>query len=213
MAIDFSTSPIISRIIATLRDVSTKAPEFRTYLQKLGEYIGYEAAKLLPTVEKTVESPLGTATYVDFESHIIITGILRAALPMVEGVFDTFPEASLGLISASRGEMIGTDGSKFNIDATYSKIPKLSNSTLFIVDPMLATASTLLHLLAEIHNRNDQPKRIFILCALATQYGIDRIEQAYPEATVMAATIDPILNDHGYIVPGLGDAGDRAFNT
>jgi uracil phosphoribosyltransferase len=107
--------------------------------------------------------------------------------------------------------MLKDGGKDFRIDCTYTSIPYLGDNIAIIVDPMLASGSTVLFLLNEI--KNQEPKKIIILCAIASKYGIERILKQYPDVLILAGTIDPILNENGYIVPGLGDAGDRAFNT
>jgi uracil phosphoribosyltransferase len=130
---------------------------------------------------------------------------------MSDGVLETLPDASLGVISASRGKKLLDDGKDFRIDCTYTNIPYLEDSIVVIVDPMLASGSTLLFLLKQIENQ--KPKKIIILCAIASRYGIERIEKHNSDVIIIAGDVDSILNEKGYIIPGLGDAGDRAFNT
>ncbi len=177
----------------------------------MGKLLSYEIATELDLVEKEVESPLGTATFHDFKDEISVVAVLRAALPMAEGVIEEFENAHIGFFSASRSQMLDDQGRDFEIDITYSKLPNLSNHIAIIVDPMLATASTLLHVIKAV--KAQQPKKVIIACAIASEYGIQRIQENHPDVEIYTGTVDAILNEKGYIVPGLGDAGDRAFNT
>ena len=130
---------------------------------------------------------------------------------------DVISTGSIGLDYATgiggipRGKMIEKDGTDFRIDCAYINIPFLEDKVAIIVDPMLASGSTMLFLLKQLENQ--KPKKIIILSAIAAKFGIERISGHYPDALILAGAIDPILNEKGYIVPGLGDAGDRAFNT
>lgn len=211
MVKSFETVPLISKTIANLRNKLTAPPEFRKQLFQLGRYLAYELSKELPTETKTVEGPFGKADYIDVGNGLVILGVLRAALPMAEGVFEEFPEAQIGFLSASRGSMIDNQGKEFEIDTSYAKVPNCTNKTVLIVDPMLASASTLLKIIEGIQEQ--QPEKILIISAIGTNYGIQRIENKYPQVQIFIGIIDPVLNEIGYIIPGLGDAGDRAYNT
>lgn len=202
---------IVSEIIKKLRDKNTVPTDFRLNLRRLGNFLAFEAAKHLDTKKSEVQTPLGEAEYNKLVDNIVVISILRAALPMSDGVLETLPDASLGVISASRGKKLEKQGKDFRIDCTYTNIPYLENSIVVIVDPMLASGSTLLFLLKQIETQ--KPKKIIVLCAIASQYGIERIVEHNPEIIIIAGDVDSILNEEGYIIPGLGDAGDRAFNT
>ncbi|GAH50099.1 unnamed protein product [marine sediment metagenome] len=202
---------IVSEIISKLRNKNTVPTDFRLNLRRLGNFLAFEAAKHLDYKTSSVQTPLGEAKYNKIVDNIVIISILRAALPMSDGVHETLPDASLGVISASRGKKLQDDGKDFRIDCTYTNIPYLEGSIAVIVDPMLASGSTLLFLLRQIENQ--KPKKIIILCAIASQYGIERIEKHNSDVIIIAGDVDSILNEKGYIIPGLGDAGDRAFNT
>ena len=202
---------VVSEIIGVIRDETTNAMVFRTKLTRLGQLLAYEAAKFLDTKKTEVETSLGKAEVISINEDMVVISILRAALPMSEGVLETYSEASIGVVSMSRGKMLQEDGKDFRIDCPYMHIPYLENKFVIIVDPMLASGSTMLYLLKSI--KNQKPKKIVILCAIACKYGINRILREYPEVTIIAGAVDPTLDGRGYIVPGLGDAGDRAFNT
>ena len=120
---------------------------------------------------------------------------------MTEGVFEEFQEAHIGFLSASRGSMIGERGREFEINISYVKVPECKGKTVLIVDPMLASASTLLKIIEKIQSY--EPAKILVISALGTEYGIKRIEQSFPHVEIFIAVIDPVLNDVGYIVPGL----------
>lgn len=208
---NLQSHPFASKTVAALRNKTTKPPEFRRALNRLGKLLSYEIAKELDLIEKEVESPLGIANFHDFKDEISVVAVLRAALPMAEGVIEEFENAHIGFFSASRGEMLDNQGKDFEIDITYSKLPNLSNHIAIIVDPMLATASTLLHVIKAV--KQQKPKKVIIVCAIASEYGINRVKESHPDVNIYTGAVDAILNEKGYIVPGLGDAGDRAFNT
>jgi len=205
------TNVLISELVGKLRDKKTEPAEFRTNLKRLGNFLAYEAGSYFNKIAVSVETPLGTATYDTISDEIVIITILRAALPMSEGVLEIIPTAKVGVISASRGKKIQEDGTDFRIDCTYSNIPYLENKIAIIIDPMLASGSTLLFTMNQLLNQ--KPSKLIILCAIASDYGIKRILDNYPKTIIITGDIDKELNEKGYIVPGLGDAGDRAFNT
>ncbi len=202
---------LVSELIGKLRDKNTNPAEFRIYLKRLGNFLVYEAAKYFNKTSNSVETPLGQANYETISDELVIISILRAALPLSEGVLEVIPKAKVGVISASRGKKIQEEGKDFRIDCTYSNIPYLENRVALIVDPMLASGSTLSFILDQLSNQ--KPSKLIILCAIASDFGIKRILEKYPQATIIAGDVDQELNEKGYIVPGLGDAGDRAFNT
>jgi len=203
---------LVSQVVGTLRNKETEPAEFRFNLQKLGTYLAYEAARYFDHVEEKVETPLGVAEVRKIRDNIVVVAILRAALPMAEGVINQFSRASMGVVSASRGKMLREGGKEFRIDVPYINIPYLDESNVaIIVDPMLASGSTMLFILDHLYQQ--KPKKIVVLSAIASEYGINRILDKYPETIILTGDIDKELNEKGYIVPGLGDAGDRAFNT
>jgi uracil phosphoribosyltransferase len=202
---------LISETLGEIRDKETKPEDFRRNLKQIGKYLAYEASGLLDTEESSTETPLGKADFRRVKDNIVIITILRAAVPMSEGVLEVFPRAQVGIISASRGKQLQKDGKDFQIHSLYGNFPHLDDKIAIIVDPMIASGSTLLFALREIKNK--EPTKVVILCAIASQYGIDRIHEEFPKAIIVTGAIDVELNKKGYIVPGLGDAGDRAFNT
>jgi uracil phosphoribosyltransferase (EC 2.4.2.9) len=139
--------------------------------------------------------------------NVIIINVLRAAMPLVDGLLKVFPDAGVGVISAFRGS-----APDFDISIDYVNVPKIKkNDVVIIADPMVATGSTMVRVLEEL-DKYGKPKRKVIACVIATEYAVERIEKKFPKVEIYTAAIDSELNDHGYIVPGLGDAGDRSFS-
>ncbi|MHA2028171.1 MAG: uracil phosphoribosyltransferase [Candidatus Kariarchaeaceae archaeon] len=213
MLVKFRQSLLLEQAVSIIRDKNTDSAKFRKYLERIGSYLSFEAAKTFEAEEISVETPLATASSLRIKQEIVILSILRAALPMTNAVFNQFEGASLGIVSASRGNMIATDGREFEIESNYSKVPDIENKIVIIVDPMLATGSTIKFLLQSIEDSEQNPTKIVVFCAIASKFGIDQLEKNHPNVEIFAAAVDEILNEKGYIVPGLGDAGDRAFNT
>ena len=202
---------LVSRTIAELRNKNTPPPQFRRALRRLGRYLAYEAARFMEPEPIQVETPLGIAQEARIKPAISVLAILRAALPMADGVLEELDYASIGVISASRGAQVDENGRDFKIEGNYEKLPDLENSVTLIVDPMLASGSTISHVVNRLSPQ--VRKQTMILCAIASEYGAKRLLAEYPDLTILAGAVDETLNSHGYIVPGLGDAGDRAFNT
>jgi uracil phosphoribosyltransferase len=205
--------PLAKVILTQLRDKNTKQIGFRKGLVKLGRLIGYELIKTMELEEIEVETPLmvkAKGYRIPDLDHIIIINVLRAATPLVEGLLKALPDAKQGIVAIKRiEEKPGIEN--ITVQKFYVKIPSISNEDIVIVaDPMLATGSTISAVIAEILNVG-KPKRLIVVSVIATEYGIRKILNNYPSTEIITVAIDPELNDHGYIIPGLGDAGDRAF--
>ncbi len=200
--------PYAQHVLTKLRDVRTSSLEFRKGLVKLGRIIGYEIAKTFPRREVVVRTPLGEAKGLVLEDldKVIIVEILRAAMPLVEGLLKAFPEARIGVIAAKRRE----EGGIIDVDIYYARIPDVENSIVIVADPMLATGVTLSSAIKEVLKRGI-PKRLLTISVISTPVGIERVLSTYPNAEIYTVAIDEVLNKDGFIVPGLGDAGDRAF--
>lgn len=205
-----STSPLFSgpqalnELVYALRSPQTDAAHFRKALEKIGETLAQGVLEQLETEEVTVETLTGSkaSCLLVNETPALVT-ILRAGLPLNAGVQKVFPHSDVGFLAMSRNE------ETLEADVEYVALPDLKGRTVIISDTMLATGGSMLHAIHLIEKR--APKRIFIITAIAAQCGIERIFARYPEIKVFAATVDPLLNDKGYIIPGLGDAGDRAY--
>ncbi|MHA2252249.1 MAG: uracil phosphoribosyltransferase [Candidatus Kariarchaeaceae archaeon] len=211
MKIEFKESSVLIEALTAIRDKNTSAPKFRSNLKRIGTYLAYEAAKDFITKKYSIETPITKMLADKIEHEIVIISILRAALPMVDGVLDQFENASIGIISASRGDMVDEQGTEFIINSSYTNLPSLKNKIAIIVDPMLATGSTIKFVLQLMEN--ESPNKIVLISAIASKFGVKAIEDFNPEVSIYVGATDPSLNERGYIVPGLGDAGDRAFNT
>jgi uracil phosphoribosyltransferase len=172
--------------------------------------MAYEFIKTMPVQEYALETPMAAARgyrVVD-KDRVLIILVLRAAIPFVEGLYKMFPLARTGIVSAWRGPP-----PQFSVEINYVKIPPISRTDIVLVaDPMLATGHTLVEVARNVleHGR---PKRLVFLTVVSCPDGIQRIVEAVPEAEIYTCAVDPELNSKGYIVPGLGDAGDRAFGS
>lgn len=202
---------LVSNWVSELRDVDVQNDRmrFRRNLERIGEIAAYEISKVLPFVEKEVQTPLGIANSRVLESQPVLATILRAGLPLHQGMLNYFDKADNAFISAYRKH--NKDGS-FEISLDYISCPELENRTIIVSDPMLATGSSLvktIHFLKEEGN----PKEIHIVAAIACTVGIEYVKREEPSVTIWCGDIDDELTAKGYIVPGLGDAGDLAFGT
>ncbi len=202
---------LISNWISELRDVEIQKDRmrFRHNLERIGEVIAYEISKTLPFIEKEVETPLGIATGKLLKEQPVIATILRAGIPLHYGLLNFFDKADNAFISAYRKHH--KDGT-FEISLEYISCPDLNDRILIISDPMLATGSSLvktIHFLKEEGN----PREIHIVSAIACTVGIEYVKREQPSVTIWCGDIDDELTAKGYIVPGLGDAGDLAYGT
>ena len=202
--------PMVKEQLSLVRDRGTNQVAFRKAVYRLGRYMAYEFLRTLETEEFTVETPLGAAKggRVKGNDKVVIILVLRAAIPFVEGMYKNFPMARTGVISAWRGP-----APEFPIEVNYAKIPQIhKDDVVVIADPMLATGHTLLEVARRVAKQG-KPKRLVFFSVIATRQGIDHVAKAFPGAEFYTCAIDPGLNEDGYIVPGLGDAGDRSFGA
>ncbi len=205
-------------VLTRLRDVETEQVAFRKGLVKLGRVCGYEIIDgAMETEYVPVETPL-TETMgqrVKGLDDVVIVNVLRAATPFVEGLLKAFPRARQGVISASRDEAAGMDEEgQFPISVDYVKLPDIEpEDTVIVADPMLATGSTMCAVLDRVLEGQPEPENLFVLSAVSAPEGLVQVSDAVPEADLLTVAIDDELDEDGYIVPGLGDAGDRAFRT
>jgi len=177
--------------------------------------MGIEIARTMSCREVEVETPTGKIAkgilLVDAQ-NVMIVNVLRAAVPFVEGLLKVLPASRQSVVSAKRiEEGIAAPNFNFRIERSYSKISEIYPAdTLIVADPMLASGSTLIAVIDEILKRYS-PKRTIVACVIAAPLGIQRIVDRYPGIEIFTVAVDEGLNEHGYILPGLGDAGDRAF--
>ncbi|WP_336329463.1 MULTISPECIES: uracil phosphoribosyltransferase [unclassified Haloarcula] len=204
--------------LTRIRNVETEQVAFRKGLVRLGRICGYEIIDGRMETEYTeVQTPLTTmmGERVKGLDDVVIVNVLRAATPFVEGLLKAFPRARQGVISASRDEEAGmNDDGEFPISVEYVKLPEITeDDTVIIADPMLATGSTMATVLDYITSEKTEPENLLVLAAVSAPEGIVRVSESQSDADIISVAIDDELDEDGFIVPGLGDAGDRAFRT
>jgi uracil phosphoribosyltransferase len=202
--------PMVMEQLSLVRDKRTSQVAFRKAIYRLGRFMAYEFLRTMESEEYTVETPLGPAKggQIKGRDKIVIILVLRAAIPFVEGMYKNFPMARTGVVSAWRGKPPA-----FPIEVNYAKIPQIGRDNVVVIaDPMLATGHTLKEVAKRVMKQG-RPKRLVFFSVIATKHGIDYVAKEFPRAEFYTCAVDPRLNDHGYIVPGLGDAGDRSFGA
>lgn len=201
-----SEHPLIQSKMAILRDKDTGAKEFREIIGEVAMLLSYEATRDLPLVDITVQTPVDIANCRTIDTKIAIVPILRAGIGMTEGLLQLMPTAKIGHIGLYR------DPATLQPVEYYCKLPSdVADRTVFLTDPMLATGGTAEAAIGFLKQKG--VKKIIFLCILAAPDGVKKVQQAHSDVDIYAAAYDNILNEHGYIVPGLGDAGDRIFGT
>jgi uracil phosphoribosyltransferase len=207
-------------ILTLLRNKDSSQIEFRKGLVKLGRILGMEMAEDMESEEAVVETPLGVKVkgirIKDMDNTIIVT-VLRAAWPLTEGLIKVFYNARQGVIVAKRLEEKGMQNYEFEIEVSYVKMPSVTpNDVVIISDVMVATGSTLARILDEVVKKG-RAKKYYIASILSTPVAVaklrDKADELGVDLKMYAIWIDPEVNQKGYIVPGLGDAGDRAFGS
>ena len=199
--------PLVQHKLTKLRDKETSSTNFRRLLREIGLLLGYDATRDLPTVQTRIETPIEAmeAPLLDGKKLVVVP-ILRAGLGLAEGVIDLVPLARVGHVGLYR------DPRTLQAVEYYLKIPQdISDRDVIVCDPMLATAHSAIAAVDRL--KESGARRIKFICVLGSEQGARTFAEAHPEVPVFAAAIDAKLNDHGYIVPGLGDAGDRLFGT
>ncbi len=206
-----ATNSILNQFVAELRDVTiqTDSLRFRRNIERIGEILSYEISKQISYENKNVQTPLGRASLMVPCSQIVISTILRAGLPFHQGFLNYFDHAENAFVSAYRKYK---DRLNFDIHIEYIASPRLNGKTLIITDPMLATGSSM-ELAFQALLTKGEPEHIHVASIIASKQAIHYIKEKMPaeKTTVWVAAIDDQLDEHSYIVPGLGDAGDLAF--
>jgi uracil phosphoribosyltransferase len=197
--------------ISEIRDVQiqTDRMRFRRNLERIGEIAAYEISRQLVYETKDVQTPLGIATTKVLTEQPVLATILRAGLPLHQGLLNFFDKADNAFISAYRKHNM--DGS-FEISLDYISCPELENRVVIISDPMLATGSSLVKTIQYLREEG-HPREIHVVAAIACTVGIEYVQRSEPNVKIWCGAIDEELTAKGYIVPGLGDAGDLAFGT
>ena len=206
-----ATNSILNQFVAELRDVTiqTDSLRFRRNIERIGEILSYEISKQISYENKNVQTPLGRASLMVPCSQVVISTILRAGLPFHQGFLNYFDHAENSFVSAYRKYK---DRLNFDIHIEYIASPRLNGKTLIITDPMLATGSSM-ELAFQALLTKGEPDHIHVASIIASKQAIHYIKEKMPaeKTTVWVAAIDDQLDEHSYIVPGLGDAGDLAF--
>ena len=199
--------PLIRHKLAIIRDKNTNTKQFREIVGELATLMAYESFKDVPTQEIEVETPLEvTKQTVVKENSIAIVPILRAGLGMVDGILTLFPAAKVGHIGLYRDE------ETLEPQEYYCKLPVgIENKVVMVVDPMLATGGSACDAIKMLKKRGC--KKIKLMSIIAAPVGVEKVAEEHPDVEIYVSTLDRCLNENGYIVPGLGDAGDRIFGT
>ncbi|HIP49660.1 MAG TPA: uracil phosphoribosyltransferase [Lutibacter sp.] len=204
------TNSVLNTFIAEIRDnkIQKDSMRFRRNIERIGEVLSYEMSKIMPYKSEVITTPLGTKIIQVIDDQIVLCSILRAGLPFHQGLLNYFDNAENAFISAYRKMKPNGD---FDIRVEYFASPSLQDKTLILADPMLATGQSLVATYQSLLSHG-VPKELHVFSVIGSTDGIDYIKKHLPEDThLWIATIDETLNDHGYIIPGLGDAGDLAF--
>lgn len=198
--------PVLAHLLTEARDRQTRSGRFRALLAQIGELLAYEAVRDLPLKPAPVQTPLEKFSGQRLGNTVTLVPILRAGLALAEGAQRLLPDAHVGHIGMFRDER------RLSPVSYYDKLPAdASAGTVLLLDPMLATGGSALAALELLRSRGCRDVRL--ICVLAAPGGIERITRERPEVPIFTAAIDRELDDRGYILPGLGDAGDRMFGT
>lgn len=209
-----NTPSLVSRFMRELRDTSIQSDplRFRRNLERIGEIMAYEISKRLEYHEEEITTPLRATKAKEISDKIVLATILRAGLPFHHGFLNYFDKADNAFVSAYR--RYREKGDKFDVVVEYLASPDIEGKTLILVDPMLATGTSM-ELGYQAILQNGNPAKIHVAAVIASQQAVDYMVKVMPQdkTTVWCAAIDPEINSHSYIVPGLGDAGDLAFGV
>lgn len=197
--------PLARQLVTRLRDVSTEPALFRTATNHLTLLLTLEATRDLPTESVTVETPLESTRGEFFHGPLVVVPILRAGLGMLSSVVELFPEVSVGYIGLAR------DHTTAVASAYYCKLPPVAGRTTLIVDPMLATGGSACQAIEAVKDAGG--RQIRLICVVAAPEGVAEVESRHPDVPIIGAALDRELNDQKYILPGLGDFGDRLYGT
>lgn len=205
--------PLIKHNLAIIRDKNTDCERFRNSLRRITYFLIYEATTFLPTTQKKVETPLieTTCEVFDEESQLIIAPILRAGMVFCEVAQELLPFANVHHLGMYRDEETLEPVWYFDKKKEIKK--DLNKVTSIILDPMLATGNSGIDAIKNFISKGLKEENIIFMCLIASPEGIEKMTSAFPKVKIIAASVDEKLNSKGYILPGLGDAGDRIYNT
>ena len=206
MQVNIIDHPLIQHKLTIMRKKETSSADFRKLLEEITMLMGYEATRDLPLEDVEIETPIQKTVGKRLTGKkIAIVPVLRAGFGMVQGLLDLIPSARIGVIGLYR------DPETLKPVEYYCKLPNIENRSFIIVDPMLATGGSSVAAIQMLKDRGVQDIRL--MCLVAAPEGVDTVNKAHPDVKIYTAAVDECLNEHGYIVPGLGDAGDRIFGT
>ena len=206
MQVNIINHPLIQHKLTIMRKKETSSADFRKLLEEITMLMGYEATRDLPLEDVEIETPIQKTVGKRLTGKkIAIVPVLRAGFGMVQGLLDLIPSARIGVIGLYR------DPETLKPVEYYCKLPNIENRSFIIVDPMLATGGSSVAAIQMLKDRG--VKDIRLMCLVAAPEGVDTVNKAHPDVKIYTAAVDECLNEHGYIVPGLGDAGDRIFGT
>lgn len=199
--------PLVAHKLSLMRDKRTPSAQFRTLLREISLLLGYEVLRDLPIEERSIETPIGPMQAPFLKGKkLVFVPILRAGTGLLDGLLDLVPSARVGHVGLYR------DPTTLAAVEYYCKLPEdVADRLTIVVDPMLATGNSAIAAIDRLKRHGARSVRL--LCLLAAPEGIAALEQTHPDVPVYTAAIDVRLNEHGYIVPGLGDAGDRMYGT
>lgn len=202
---------VLNTFIAQMRDASIQKDSlrFRTNLERVGQIFAYEISKTLDYSPKEISTPLGIATVSTYDTPLVCATILRAGLPLHQGIQDVFDNSETAFLAAFRKY---GKGDYFKIRADYCTTPSIEGKTLILADTMLATGSSIVVAINKLKEEAGNPARIHLVCPIASVYAVEQLSKKFDDSvTLWIAAEDEELTSHGYIVPGLGDAGDLAY--
>lgn len=198
--------PLITHKLTQMRKKETGTKDFRENLDEIAELMAYEVCRDLPTQPIEIETPISKTTGFELSKEVVIVPILRAGIGLLDGIRRLVPTAKVGFIGMYRDEKT------LEPHEYFAKFPSnLADSIVMVVDPMLATGGSAVDAINAVKKRG--AKNIKLVCLVGVPEGVQRVQHAHPDVDIYLAALDDHLNENGYIVPGLGDAGDRIFGT
>ncbi|GAA6021749.1 hypothetical protein JCM10207_008564 [Rhodosporidiobolus poonsookiae] len=209
MPVSTSSHPLVAMKLSQLRNKHTSPKEFRSLLKELSSLLGVEASASLPLRDvPNLQSPMATYTGKELASRVGLTPILRAGIGMTDAFLDLFPSAQVFYLGLFR-EKVSLSPVEY-----YQKLPQqVTVDTLYLLDPLIATGGTAIAALQILQDWGLDVKQIKLVSVLASRAGLEKVAEAYPELEVYVGAVDEQLTSDGYLIPGVGDTGDRLFNT
>lgn len=200
------SNPVVKTLVTIIRNQNSDAFRFRHTVKEIAKFLVYEALKDLEMKKRSITTWQGEGAFdtID-ENELVVATVLRAGMPMLESITDLFPDISAGFLAMKRDE------ETHEPVLYYDRLPDCKNKTVLLVDPMVATGGSLVDGIKVIKTR--EPKKIICLNIIGSPEGLAEVEKVYREVDIYIAQIDEKLNDDKFIIPGLGDAGDREYNT